>query len=122
MCQVSVLIVDDEALMRLLMCRTIAKFRPKWRVEAVADPQAAGEALRKSPFRVIVCDHYLERARGADYLRELARERPQMVRILASGLPEAEDEAAGCCHAFFRKPPESPVQLVELIESLLPLQ
>ena len=119
MTQVSVLIVDDEPLVRMAMSRMIARLRPKWRVEAVADPRAATEALRQSPFKVIVCDHHLEWAKGADYLREVAQEHPEIIRILASGRPDAEREAPGCSHGFFPKPPDSPAKLIELIERLV---
>ena len=117
--QVSVLIVDDEPVVRVVLCRTISRFRPDWRVEAVADPRAANEALKRTPYRVIVCDHHLETSKGADYLRELATTHPQMVRILTSGRPDAEQESAGCSHAFFAKPPSSPKELIELIEHLV---
>jgi DNA-binding NtrC family response regulator len=119
MTQLSVLIVDDEPLVRTAMSRMIARLRPEWQVAAVADPRAATEALRQSPFEVIVCDHHLERAKGADYLRQVAEEHPEMIRILASGRPDAEREASGCSHGFFPKPPDSPAQLIELIERLV---
>ena len=129
MCRVSVLIVDDEPLVRHAISRTVSQLRPNWRVqsggahwshvEAVADPRAANEALERSPFGVILCDHHLEFAWGADYLREVAVRHPHIIRILTSGRPDAEQEGPTCSHAFFPKPPDSPRQLVELIERLL---
>lgn len=80
-----VLIVDDDsAILRLIQTVLSSKgFAPT----VAASLSAGREALRKNPgFAVVLCDHLLPDGMGVDFMRELRAQRPDLVRVLMTGL------------------------------------
>jgi DNA-binding NtrC family response regulator len=78
----------------------------------------AFEVLHRSDSRdhisVIVTDHVMPGASGADFVRELRRLRPTVPVIVVSGMPEAKDEYGDLNVSFLDKPcpPEDLIRTV----------
>lgn len=69
-------------------------------------------------FGVIVTDHVLPGASGADFVRELRSVNSEIPVIVVSGLAEAEEEYEGM-NVAFRQKPLPPAELIELVRSRL---
>jgi CheY-like chemotaxis protein len=63
---------------------------------------------------VIVTDHVMPGASGADFVRELRRLRPSVPVIVISGMAEAEDEYSDLNVSFLNKPCP-PEELIETV-------
>ena len=63
---------------------------------------------------VIVTDHILPGASGADFVRQLREIRPAVPVIVITGLPEAESEYEGL-NVVFRQKPVPPPELIALV-------
>ena len=67
---------------------------------------------------VIVTDHVLPGASGADFVRQLREVRPTVPVIVITGLPEAETEYEGL-NIVFRQKPMPPPELIALVRQLM---
>ena len=98
------LLVDDEASIRLVLRRTLAK--DGWTVEEAADGEAAVALLADEGRRwaAIVLDVTLPGVSGAEIYRRLQATRPDLARrvVLTSGAPSDFLDDAEC--AVLRKP------------------
>lgn len=70
---------------------------------------------------VIVTDHILPGASGADFVRQLRQIRPAVPVIVVTGLPEAESEYAGL-NVVFRQKPCPPAELIALVRDCMKSQ
>jgi len=68
--------------------------------------------------RVIVTDHVMPGASGADFVRELRRLRPTVPVIVVSGLAEAEEEYTELNVSFLNKPCP-PEELIDTVAKAL---
>jgi two-component system OmpR family response regulator len=90
----TVLIVDDDAAIRLL-CRVNLELEGHRVLEAAYLDQARA-VLDEGPVDVVLLDLHIGRERGLDLLRELRRDRPEIAVALLTGSPQerSPDEEA----------------------------
>lgn len=80
------LLVDDEAHIRSVLRRILARRFPGLEVtEASSAEEALSIARGNGPFNVVLTDYRMEGATGGDLLRALAEEAPATARVLATG-------------------------------------
>ena len=99
----TVLIVDDDAAIRLL-CRVNLELEGIRVVEAAYLDQARA-VLAEEPVEVVLLDLHIGSERGLDLLRELRRDRPEIAVALLTGSPQerSPDEEA-TADAMISKP------------------
>ena len=92
---------------------------------SVTTAETAAEALEflrapenKQGVKVIVTDHVMPGASGADFVRELRRLQPAVPVIVVSGLAEAEEEYTGLNVSFLNKPCP-PEELIDTVSRAL---
>ncbi len=90
----TVLVVDDDAAIRLL-CRVNLELEG-YRVAEAAYLDQARSLLDEEPIDVVLLDLHIGHERGLDLLRELRRERPDVAVALLTGSPQerSPDEEA----------------------------
>jgi DNA-binding response OmpR family regulator len=91
----TVLVVDDDAAIRLL-CRVNLELDGH-RVAEAATLDEARAALAAEPVKVVLLDLHIGNERGVDLLRELREDRPEVAVALLTGSPQKrspEEEAA----------------------------
>ncbi len=80
--------------------------------------ESAMALLRSDPVGassgVIVTDHVLPGATGADFVRQLRRINPVVPVVVITGLPDAESEYTGL-NVAFRQKPCPPEELIALV-------
>ena len=89
-----------------------------------ATAESAHALLRGDPggsIGVIVTDHILPGASGAEFVRQLRALKPSVPVIVITGLPEAETEYAGL-GVIFRQKPFPPPALIALVRDAMPDQ
>ena len=69
-------------------------------------------------FGVIVTDHVLPGASGAEFVRQLRELKPDVPVIVVSGMPDVDDEYAGS-NAVVRQKPLPPPELIQLVRAAL---
>lgn len=80
------LLVDDEAHIRSVLRRILARRFPQLEVtEASSAEEALSLARGGGRFDVVLTDYRMEGATGGDLLRALASEAPGTARVLATG-------------------------------------
>ena len=80
---------------------------------ALLRSEAAGDSIG-----VIVTDHILPGASGAEFVRQLRQIKPSVPVIVITGLPEAETEYAGL-GVIFRQKPCPPRELIALVSDAM---
>jgi DNA-binding NtrC family response regulator len=90
---------------------------------ATADTAAGALEFLRAPenkqrVKVIVTDHVMPGASGADFVRELRRLQPAVPVIVVSGLAEAEEEYTGLNVSFLNKPCP-PEELIDTVSRAL---
>ena len=90
----------------------------------IANTAESAHALLRSEtasdsFGVIVTDHILPGASGAEFVRQLREIKPAVPVIVITGLPEAEAEYAGL-GVIFRQKPCPPPELIALVRDTMP--
>jgi DNA-binding response OmpR family regulator len=69
-------------------------------------------------FGVIITDHVLPGASGAEFVRQLREMNPDVPVIVVSGMPDVDDEYAGS-NAVVRQKPLPPPELIQLVRAAL---
>jgi two-component system cell cycle sensor histidine kinase/response regulator CckA len=114
----SVLLVDDEATVRLAMRRFLA--RRGWTVVEAADgacAQAMLESAAGREFDLVICDLQMPRVSGQDFYRWLAATRPEAAaRLVFSSGDVLSPESAGFLSEARRPVLPKPFELSELAE------
>lgn len=91
-------------------------------VRIATTAESAHALLRNEPagdsIGVIVTDHILPGASGAEFVRHLREIRPSVPVIVITGLPEAEAEYAGL-GVIFRQKPCPPPELIALVRDTM---
>ena len=79
----SILVVDDESIIRQLLVRTIS--RDGYSVSEASDGVAALEVLQKSHFDIVVSDIKMPRMNGMELLTEIRSKYPRVSVVLITG-------------------------------------
>lgn len=113
-----VLLIDDNPT-QLRVRETILR-EAGLQVSIATTAESALVLLRTNSafFRVVVTDHVLPGASGADFVRELRAANPDIPVIVVSGMAEAEDEYDGL-NVQFRHKPLPPNELIQLVRSAI---
>ena len=99
----TVLVVDDDAAIRLL-CRVNLEFDGHRVVEA-ASLDEARTILAGEPVKVVLLDLHLGNERGLDLLRELRRDRPGIpVALLTGSMQQRSPDEEAKADALISKP------------------
>jgi DNA-binding response OmpR family regulator len=111
-----VLLIDDSPLQ--LRVREAVLRDAGFEVVIATTAESAHALLRSQPLGdsvgVIVTDHMLPGASGADFVRQLRQIKPTVPVIVITGLPEAETEYLGL-NVVFRQKPCPPPELIALV-------
>ncbi|HXS21060.1 MAG TPA: response regulator [Steroidobacteraceae bacterium] len=118
-----ILFVDDEAQVLAGLRSRLHRLRSEWDMSFAETGAKALELLAQSPFDVIVTDVQMPQMDGAELLRIVSRQWPQMVRILLSGYSDSAQIArlASLAHQSLTKPC-APQQLESVVNRCLALQ
>lgn len=117
-----ILFVDDEVQVLAGLRSRLHRLRSEWDMSFVEGGAQALELLAQSPFDVIVTDVQMPQMDGAELLRIVSQQWPQMVRILLSGYSESGQIArlASLAHQSLSKPC-APQQLESAVNRCLAL-
>jgi DNA-binding response OmpR family regulator len=115
-----VLLIDDSPLQ--LRVREAVLRDAGFEVDIATTAETAHALLRSGPvgdsIGVIVTDHVLPGATGADFVRQLRKIKPSVPVIVITGLPEAESEYDGL-NVVFRQKPCPPPDLIFLVREAM---
>ncbi len=115
-----VLLIDDSPLQ--LRVREAVLRDAGFEVCIATTAETAMALLRSEPvgssIGVVVTDHILPGASGADFVRQLRAVQPKVPVIVITGLPEVEAEYAGL-NVIFRQKPCPPPELIGLVRGAL---
>ena len=108
-----VLLIDDDPTQ--LRVREMILRAAGLPVSIATSAESAMIALRTVGQRVglIITDHVLPGASGAEFVRELRQVMPDISVIVLSGMTDAEEEYEGL-NIIFRQKPIPPAELIEL--------
>jgi two-component system chemotaxis response regulator CheY len=117
----SVLIVDDDPFIRRLIATTLEDVAGFHIDEAGDGLEAVATAREKQP-AIVFLDIDMPRMNGIEACRELraldgGRARPTIVMLTAAG-PDVEPEARAAGADLFLTKPFSPLDLLQLVDSL----
>lgn len=84
---ISVLVVDDEPLIRKTLARMLQR-EPGTEVRLAGSIAEAERMMGERPPDVVVCDYHLPDGCGPDLVRRTRREQPAIAAVLVSGAPE----------------------------------
>lgn len=117
-----ILVVDDEAAIRHVLRRILARRLPGVEVAEAGSAEEALSMTEKDSFDVVFTDYRMEGATGADLLRHLSSAAPRTARVLATGYQDDAliDEALRGLELHGRLPkPWDNEALVALLQQLL---
>lgn len=119
MAESQVLLIDDNPV-QLRVRETILR-GAGFQVSIATTVESALVALRVagSKFGVIVTDHVMPGASGADFVRELRKIDPVTPVLVVSGMPDVQEEYEGL-NAVVRQKPLPPQELIELVRERMP--
>jgi DNA-binding NtrC family response regulator len=116
-----VLLIDDNPI-QLRVRETILR-GAGFQVSIATTAESALAVLKTAAnkFGVIVTDHVLPGASGADFVRELRRVDPTTPVVVVSGMPDVAEEYVGL-NAVVRQKPLPPQELIELVRERMPAE
>ena len=114
-----VLLIDDNPI-QLRVRETILR-GAGFQVSIATTAESALSLLRVAAnhFGVIVTDHVLPGASGADFVRELRKVDAETPVVVVSGMPDVSEEYEGL-HAVVRQKPLPPQELIQLVRERMP--
>lgn len=114
-----VLLIDDNPV-QLRVRETILR-GAGFQVSIATTAESALAVLKTaaSKFGVIVTDHVLPGASGADFVRELRKVDPSTPVVVVSGMPDVAEEYEGL-NAVVRQKPLPPQELIQLVRDRVP--
>ena len=80
-----ILFVDDSAVIRNVLSKTLAPLRSRWELEFVSSGAEALERLALEPFAAVVSDMQMPEMTGVQLLDKVRDKFPQTIRIVVSG-------------------------------------
>ena len=113
-----VLLIDDNPV-QLRVRETV--LRDAGLLVSIATTAESALALLRTQghhFGVIVTDHVLPGASGAEFVRQLREANSEIPVIVVSGMPDIEEEYEGM-NVSFRQKPLPPDELIALVRSRL---
>lgn len=113
-----ILLIDDDAL-QLRVRETV--LRQAGFEVCVATTGGGGMAVLRTgviPVEAVVTDHFLPDGGGPDLVRRIRQLRPDLLVVLLTGHPGAEDEYRGL-NVHFRLKPCPPGELIALLRAQL---
>jgi two-component system chemotaxis response regulator CheY len=117
----SVLIVDDDPFIRRLIATTLEDVAG-FHIEEAGDGVEAVEAARAKEPAIVFLDIDMPRMNGIDACRELrsldGRDGAMTIVMLTAAGPDAEVEARDAGADLFLTKPFSPLDLLQLVDSL----
>jgi DNA-binding NtrC family response regulator len=115
-----VLLIDDNPV-QLRVRETILR-GAGFQVSIATTAESAFAVLRSaaSHFGVIVTDHVLPGASGAEFVRELRKVDPETPVVVVSGMPDVASEYDGL-NAVVKQKPLPPQELIELVRERMPV-
>lgn len=116
----AILLIDDNAVQAATR-QAILK-RAGYYVFAVLNPLRALEQFQLNDFpaeiRLVITDHLMPGMNGAEFVRALRKDHPDLPVLVISGLEEAEDEYQGL-DVLFRLKPLKPDYLLASVQRLM---
>lgn len=111
-----ILLIDDSPTQ--LRVRELVLRGAGFQVSIATTAESAMALLRTaaSKFDVVVTDHILPGASGADFVRELRAAEPELPVIVVSGMPDVQEEYKDL-DVVVRQKPLAPQELIELVRS-----
>lgn len=109
-----ILFVDDEPMILDGLRRMLRKQRTVWDMSFVTSGAKALEKMKAHPVDVVVTDMHMPGMDGAEFLAEVRRRYPDVIRIMLSGYvkPEVTQRAMPVAHQFLSKPCEAEALVV----------
>ncbi|SMC24253.1 HD-like signal output (HDOD) domain, no enzymatic activity [Desulfacinum hydrothermale DSM 13146] len=120
--QGKILFVDDESNVLQGLRRMLRPLRKEWTAHFCTNAKEALELMAREPVDVVVSDMRMPGIDGAQFLLEVKKTYPDVIRIALSGYSE-EDlalRAARSAHQYLAKPcePEKLVATIQRVQSL----
>ena len=105
----TILFVDDEPKLLDGLKRSMRPMRNEWNMTFVASGEEALKELERASFDVVVSDMRMPGMDGAQFLNEVQRRYPRVVRIILSGHCDQQliFESISATHQFLAKPCET---------------
>lgn len=101
--KISVLVVEDEKLLSWSLARCLCKWG--FHVQPVSTGRGAVEAIRESPFDIILLDYQLPDLDGLEVAKRIRRTQPNAIIFLVTAFQLNElNVAGGLIDAYFNKP------------------
>jgi len=102
-----VLVVDDSAVMRGIVCKLLSWTRFSLQVAEAEDGIGALEQIAAGTFDIVFLDYAMPGLNGIETLSEIKRQYPQIAVVIMTSVPDdtlAERARAAGAAAFLRKP------------------
>jgi CheY-like chemotaxis protein len=102
-----VLVVDDSAVTRGIVCKVLAGTRFSLQIAEAADGIGALERIAAGKFDVVFLDYHMPGLNGIETLHEIKRQHPHIEVVIMTSLPDEalpERARAAGAAAFLRKP------------------
>jgi len=117
-CQSSILIVEDDASIRMLIIEVLQQ--GGYQTTAVIDAETALQEMRTGTFGMVLTDYQLPGISGDQLISRITKTWPQTRTLLMSAHPDVAQMAERCkADAMFRKG-EPMAQLLACVTGLLP--
>jgi HD-like signal output (HDOD) protein/CheY-like chemotaxis protein len=117
---IRILFVDDEAMVLDGLRRSMHGMRGEWEMRFANGGAEALKALAAEPADVVVSDMRMPGMNGSEFLSEVKRLHPEIIRFVLSGQAEAESimRATRSAHRYLSKPCEAPVLKAAITRAL----
>ena len=118
----TILIVEDEPSILLILHRIVRAERPDYSVMMLSDAQSALNVQARIPVALVICDYNMTGMNGLELTRELHARNPALpvLLITAYGSPHVEREARKAGVNGYMTKPFAIDNLLRELERLLP--
>jgi len=117
-----VLFVDDDSRLLEGLRRMLRTMRHDWEMHFVASGAEALNLMSQMEFDIAISDMRMPGMNGLDFLTEVKRRHPEVIRVILSGQAEGEltGRAVGVAHQYISKPcePETIISTIQRARSL----
>ncbi|HPD48119.1 MAG TPA: response regulator [Anaerohalosphaeraceae bacterium] len=103
---IRILFVDDDVNVLNGLRRMLHKMRQQWEMEFVTSGAEALQALKQTPYNIVVSDLRMPDMNGVELLEKVRQRYPDAIRFMLSGYSDQplRGQAARCVHQFVSKP------------------
>jgi DNA-binding response OmpR family regulator len=118
-----ILIADDETTLRFLVSETL-KMTDGYQIIEASDGEDALTKFNKFNPDLVILDVMMPIMTGLDVAKELVKleNRPLIILLTAKTLPKDVDAGLEIGVDYYLQKPFSPVQLLELVNNILPVE